>query len=233
MLLGPYKTNKNKNTKLMKNINLTPASCTFTTKSGKTVNCKPIFEGIANQVGAYAIKGGQDMPIEDLEDLRQDAFLKSLTSFESFDPERPNGCPQAYGARISCNLERDAFRKGNARKARFTSLEYLQERDARSKENTRKGRFSNLDGYGEAPGPDSMLESRETVSFVLRKLSKMGENHRMILDMARQGCTAEEIAETLGCSLNAVYIRLHKARKAFAAALGQEFMSRYGYRLGA
>lgn len=216
MLWGPYKTNKNKNTKLMKNINLTPANCTFTTKSGKTVNCMPIFEGIVNQVGAYATEGGKDMSVEDLEDIRQDAFKKALTSCGAFDPEKSNGCPQAYGASISRRLERDAFRKANARKARFSSLDDLS-----------------YEMGGEAQGADSVLESSEAVSYILRKLSKMGENHRTILEMARQDCTADEIAEMLGCSLNAVYIRLHKARKAFAAALGQEFMSRCGYRLGA
>ena len=109
----------------MKIINLTSANSAFTTVNGNTVNMKDVFEGIVNQVGAYARKGGREMPEEDLEDLRQEAFRKALISQGSYDPKKSNGCPQAYGAAISRRLEWDEYRKMNSRKARLSSIDAL------------------------------------------------------------------------------------------------------------
>lgn len=200
----------------MKNVNLTPANCTFTTNSGKTVNLQPVLQGIANQVGAYARKGGKDMAAEDLEDLRQDAFRKAVVSHAAFDSEKSKGCPQAYGASIARRLEWDAYRRDMSRKARFESLDE-----------------SPSEWMGDAAGADTALESEEAVSHIMETLSTMKENHRTVLEMTMGDYTAEEMAEALGCSVGAVYTRLCKARKAFAAALGREFLSDCGYRLSA
>lgn len=200
----------------MKIINLTSANSAFTTVNGNTVNMRDVFEGIVKQVGAYARKGGREMPEEDLEDLRQEAFRKALISQGSYDPKKSNGCPQAYGAAISRRLEWDEYRKMNSRKARLSSIDALP-----------------LEMEGEGFGASSGLESEEAVSYIEETLSKMKESHRTVLQMALEGYSADEMAESLDCSVGAVYTRLCKARKAFAAALGRKFLSGYGYRLSA
>ena len=69
------------------------------------------------------------------------------------------------------------------------------------------------------------------MSYILDNMAKLGESYRRVLELSLEGYETKEIADLLGCTPGAVYTKLCKARKAFAATLGAEFLSQYGYKL--
>lgn len=200
---------------------------TFTTTSGKTIRFEDIFVGIDNEVCRYERQGGRDMRREDLADLRQDAFKKAVVASKgSYDPAKgKHNCPQAYGAAIARMCERDAYCKSVERAKRFTAFECGDEND--------EGFVPyEISGYrGDEFEADRELKTKEAMSYIMGRLAKLGENYRKVLELSMDGYTTEEISKLLGCTANAVYTRLSKARKAFAATLGHEFLAQYGYKL--
>ena len=195
---------------------------TFTTASGKIVRFEDIFVGIDNELRRYEWHGGKEMLPEDLENLRQDAFVKAIVASKgSYDPEKCR-CPQAYGAAIARMCERDAFCKSVKRSQHFTAFEYGNE----DKWESIPYKFS---GYrGDEFEADRELKTKEAMSFIWDKMAKLGESYRKVLKLSLAGYTSKEISNLLGCSVSAVHSRLFKARKAFAAALGPEFLAQYG-----
>ena len=211
----------------MANYLTTHTNETFTTPSGKTIRFEDIFVGIDNEVGRYGRQGGKGMRHEDLEDIRQDAFRKAVVASKgSYDPKKgKHNCPQAYGAAIARMCERDAFCKSVERAKRFTAFECGDENE--------KGFVPyEISGYrGDEFETDRELKTEEAMSYIMGRMAKLGESYRRILELSMAGHTTEEISHILGCSANAVYTRLCKARKAFAATLGYEFLAQYGYKL--
>lgn len=71
-------------------------------------------------------------------------------------------------------------------------------------------------GYGDGGGPGGS----STADLVLEGLGRITERHREVLILVYwDSFTTAELARCLGCSEGAAAVRLHRARKAFAAAL--------------
>lgn len=71
-------------------------------------------------------------------------------------------------------------------------------------------------------GPDRALEQQRSVRLVHRVLDRLGEKDRSILIMFElQELSGAEIAEVLGIQVNAVWVRLHRARQAFVKVMAQ------------
>lgn len=63
-------------------------------------------------------------------------------------------------------------------------------------------------------GPDAVAASREELRILERALGRLPEDKRELLLLARFGSlTYEEIAETLGCTVGALKVRVHRALK--------------------
>jgi len=72
----------------------------------------------------------------------------------------------------------------------------------------------------QAPRADALLERADLARIVQAELSKLTEEHRIILVLRDiQGLSYEEIAETLGLELGTVRSRLHRARMEMKARL--------------
>ena len=211
----------------MANFLTTHTNETFTTKSGKIIRYEDIFVGIDNEVTRYEWHGGKEMDPEDLKDLRQDAFKKAVVASKgSYDPDKgKHNCPQAYGATIARMCERDAYRKSVERASRFTAYECGDE--------TKEGYVPyEISSYrGDEFEAVRELKTKEAMSYIKDCMAKLSEGYRKVLELTMDGYTSEEISKILGCSVNAVYTRLSKARKAFAATLGREFLSQNGIKL--
>jgi RNA polymerase sigma-70 factor (ECF subfamily) len=68
----------------------------------------------------------------------------------------------------------------------------------------------------EAPeaGPDTVAARREELRLLERALGRLPDDKRELLLLARFGSlTYEEIAETLGCTVGALKVRVHRALK--------------------
>ena len=211
----------------MTNKHSTHTNETFTTASGKTFRYEDIFVGIDNEICRYGRQGGKEMGREDLKDLRQDAFKKAVVACKgSYDPDKSkHNCPQAYGAAIARSCEWDAYRKSAERAWRFPALECGDE----DEEGFVPYEFA---GYrGDEFEADRELKTKEAIDYIMGRLAKLGESHRKVLELSMDGYATEEISDILGCSASAVYTRLSKARKAFAAALGREFLAQNGLKL--
>ena len=185
-------------------------SDTFTTKSGAAVRFEDIFEGISKEISRYRYKGGRHLSDEEIEDLRQEAFKKAIISIGSYDPERSFGCPQAYGYAVARNCEKNVFRKTAKRDSVLSS------------------QMTECEG-GEEFSSDRELTSKEAVSYIKDKIATLPDNQRKVLELSIQGVEPERISQILGCSQNAVYSRLCRAKQALTEALGKEFLSEYGY----
>ena len=71
-----------------------------------------------------------------------------------------------------------------------------------------------------APRLDKVMEQREMSDCVRRYLEALAEPYRIVILLHDlQGLTNPEIANLLGVSLDAVKIRLHRARSKLRAAL--------------
>ncbi len=72
-----------------------------------------------------------------------------------------------------------------------------------------------------APGPDEAVMSGARRALVYRALDRLPEKQRTVLVMFElEGMTGAEIAEVLGIRPATVFVQIHRARAAFAKALG-------------
>lgn len=71
-------------------------------------------------------------------------------------------------------------------------------------------------GHGDGSGPGR----NSTADLVMEALGRIPERHREVLILVYwDSFTTAELARCLGCSEGAAGVRIHRARKAFAAAL--------------
>lgn len=73
-----------------------------------------------------------------------------------------------------------------------------------------------------AAGPAETAEARQALDLVYRALEDLREPDRRVLILHQlEGLTGPEIAELEGIAPSSVWVRLHRARKRFAAALAK------------
>lgn len=207
---------------MKKNLNSTTHE-TFTTENGNIIRYEDLFEGIRKNVEIYGHRGGNNLSKEDLEDIFQDAALKVIRSKERFDLDKCHGRPQAYGSRVATLQERDAFKKAETHREKFTSFERRNEDDEYYEPQDILGASS------EECEADRKLESKEAISYIHRKIAQLNENHRRIIELTADGYKPRQIAEILGCEPKEVSSTLFKARLALRKALGAKFMTDYGH----
>ena len=194
----------------MSNNRLIHTNETFTTKGGTVVRYEDIFEGIGKEISRYRYKGGRHLSDEDIEDLRQEAFKKAITSSGSYDPEKSFGCPQAYGYAIALSCEKNAFKKVAKRDSIFSS------------------QMIECEG-GDEFSSERDLRSKEALSYIKDKIATLPEKQRKVLELSILGYEPKRISQILGCTPNAVLSRLCRARQSLAEALGKHFLSEYGF----
>jgi RNA polymerase sigma-70 factor (ECF subfamily) len=132
----------------------------------------------------------------DAEEAAQDVFVKVYQSLNKF---KGDSSFSTWLYRITANHCLDVLRKRNRRKN--VSLDAMVEQEG-----------SQIQKLFATPGlADTQLENRQLADKILSTLS---EDHRHILTLREaEGLEYQEIAEVLGCSLDAVKGRLARARK--------------------
>jgi RNA polymerase sigma-70 factor (ECF subfamily) len=138
---------------------------------------------------------------EEAEDVKQEAFLRVLTKAEQF---RGDCSFKTWILRIAHNLCCSALR----RRQRRPEVDPLDEMVLEPRE-------EQVDA-----NPEAHLLRRELAAQVQAALQALPEHHRaMIVLREMEGLTYDEIAEALGCTRNAVKVRLHRAREALRKKL--------------
>ncbi len=130
------------------------------------------------------------------DDAAQEVFIKA---YESLDAFRGDAAFSTWLHRIAYNRCLDILRRENRRRAE--SWEALLEKEGDS--------IHRLLAAPSAPGP-----SDEDAELARRVLDQLEAGPRLILTLREvQGYTYRELAETLGCSIDAVKARLRRARR--------------------
>jgi len=137
------------------------------------------------------------------EDATQDAFLSAFRGIRSFR----GSSFRAWLMRIAANASTDELR----RRAR---------RPALSLDVAPPGADEPFDVPDAAAGPEALAISAEVQGHIQAALLRLPEDQRLAVIMCDiEGCSYEEIAEAMRCSLGTVKSRIARGREKLRAAL--------------
>jgi RNA polymerase sigma-70 factor, ECF subfamily len=154
---------------------------------------RELYEQHAADVYRFALWLGADRP--DAEDITSETFARALASNAPMRTETV----KAYLFTIARRYYLELRRRARPHIALSDSL-----RDSR-------------------PGPDAQVEQASETAATAGALGRLTADDRAILVMrAVHDLSYEEIARTLGISVVAVKVRLHRARKRLSASSPQE-----------
>jgi RNA polymerase sigma-70 factor (ECF subfamily) len=143
---------------------------------------------------AYRVARRLGTPVEELEDVCQEAFLVAFRKLDEFREGRFT----TWLYRIAANVASDRHRRRRVRRA-----------------------FASMWGGGHEvePGPrtpEREYESAEAEALVSRILERMAPKKREVFALFElEGLSGEEVAERVGCKVATVWTRLFHARKEF------------------
>lgn len=143
----------------------------------------------------------------DAEDLAQETFLKAYAGLGGFREEAGFG---TWLHRITVNLWTSELRR--RKRGQPSSLDAPLE--------TEEGEELDRLVVDPLPGPDEILDQKETRRLLVQALNALSPEHRAILVLREiQGCQYEEIARILACPVNTVKSRLNRARSALRRSM--------------
>ncbi len=149
---------------------------------------------------------------DDAEDLAQEVFIRAFHSLKGFRLEADFG---TWLHRIAVNMWLN-IKKKNSRVVQLSLDDPIS---------TEEGEVSREVAGPEGAGdPLAALEEAEFRDLVRRALMMLSEEHRTALVLRdMEGCSYEEMAVVLQCSLGTVKSRISRARKAMRGLMGKEF----------
>ena len=203
----------------MENI-YTNANSSFTTASGRTVNCKPIFDAIEKSVEINGRPNERLLEEGQLKDIKQTAIGNALAKLDSFNPSMSK--PQTWASRIAKNAVNDAV---DARVRRLKRTKPFEYRTPDGDEFINPSVERAASGY-EA---DREVESEEACRIIGEAIASLPDNFRKAIILASRGKQPKRIAKVLGLTPGAATTLLCRARKALKEKLGSEFLADYGY----
>jgi RNA polymerase sigma-70 factor (ECF subfamily) len=165
-----------------------------------------VFEQYRDRIYRYILRHVRDT-IE-AEDLTQETFLRAHRQLQSL---RDASALSAWLYRIATHVCYDRFRQASYR----NQPESLDRPSGAGHEKVER-RLADEDG----PRLEAVIEQAEMTACVQDYLEKLPDEYRMAIILHDlHGLTNPEIAQMLGCSLDTVKIRVHRARKKLQAAL--------------
>lgn len=156
------------------------------------------FESLYHQEFPYVVRSLRRLGVgpADLPDLCHEVFLAVFQKLNSYDPSRPVR-PWLFGFAFRAASEA----RGRTHRRRETSDDALAEHPSLS-------------------DPHSSAESNLARTLVLEALSTLPEERRAVFILHDlDGCSAPDIASSLGIPLNTVYSRLRVGRGEMVAVL--------------
>ena len=135
----------------------------------------------------------------DAGDVVQEAFLRVIKYMKTYDPSQPF---EAWLSQIIRNVYLNSLR-----------LE-ARRRSVPLSDDTREGVLPLEEVLADpAPGPEQAAQSRSDQDQVQAALTELSPTLRMaVILVDLEGMGREDCARTLGCSLSALDVRLHRAR---------------------
>lgn len=168
------------------------------TSEPETASIDVIYDRYAPQVERWARRLAG--PQVDAEDLLHDIFLVVLRRWPEF---RGEAKVTTWLFRITQHVVR--WRRRNAAVRRWLWDRHGQD---------------SLDARANLPTPVEELERREQQRRLYAALDRLPEKYRTTLVLsAIEGMSGEQIAELTECEVNAVWVRLHRARAKLADLL--------------
>ncbi len=151
---------------------------------------------------------------DEAEDLTQDVFLKVIQGLPDF---RGHAAVSTWLYRIATNAARDRLRRASFQQARSAApidaagdgVGGVDEADAAMTD--------------EAPSADQQLMWDEMRDRLMELVERLPPHYRTVLVLSElEGLKNGDIAEVLGVSLEAVKIRLHRARAKLKAEMDRD-----------
>jgi RNA polymerase sigma-70 factor (ECF subfamily) len=165
-----------------------------------------VFKENRERIHRYILRMVRD-PTE-AEDLTQETFVRAHRSLGSV---RDEASLTAWLYRIATHVCYDRFRQSSYRNA----PESLDARHA-----NRPDALEERTADPDSPKLDEVVERKEMSACVQEYIVELSDDFRMaILLHDLHGLSNPEIAQMLGCSLEMVKIRVHRARRKLEAAL--------------
>lgn len=139
------------------------------------------------------------------EDVVADTFLAAFRRRAAYDLSRPDARPWLFGI-----VTREIARRRRAEEARYRAM-------------ARSGNDDRADSFADSFADDvtASVAAQATRAAMAEALRGLPAGDRdVLLLVAWNGFSYEEVAETLGIKLGTVRSRLHRARRRVRAALG-------------
>jgi RNA polymerase sigma-70 factor (ECF subfamily) len=172
-------------------------------KASASLNSAAVFEQYRERIYLYILRMVKD--VTEAEDLTQETFLRAHRNLHNLKDE---SSLTAWLYRIATHVCYDRFRQSSYRNA-------PQSIDATSSGEP----AAEIEDPG-APRLEKAVEQKEMSSCVQEYLVELPDDYRIAIILHDlHGLTNPEIAEMLGCSLDTVKIRIHRARRKLEAAL--------------
>ena len=166
-------------------------------------NFAAIYEDFQPKVLRY-LKGlvGPD----EAEDISQNVFLKVHAGLKDF---RGEASLSTWVYRIATNAALDRLRSRSFREAAQVASGAAAPGDAAD-----AGAVADVAGNTAEPSAESLFMRREANECIANFVDALPENYRTVLAMSDlDGLKNREIADILGLSVDAIKIRLHRARR--------------------
>jgi RNA polymerase sigma-70 factor (ECF subfamily) len=180
-----------------------PAGNTHGGSHMETVSFDELFETYEKPIRGYVLRMVGDETVAD--DLTQEIFVKVHRKLDSFEGKSKLS---TWIYRVATNACLDHFRSGAHKRGKTTvSLDGdLQPEETPLPDN--------------GPAVDDAVIRKEMGGCVREFVDALPGNYRAVVVLHDfQGLKNREIAEVLGCSLDTVKIRLHRARRRLEASL--------------
>ena len=178
----------------------------LSSRAAALVTSAAVFQQYRDRIYRYILRLVRDE--HEAEDLTQETFLRAHRQLDALqDP----AALTVWLYRIATHVCYDRFRQASYRHP-VASL------DVASEESSDAGDGQPADTR--APRLDQVIEQGEMSECVRGFLEELSDDYRMVVllhDLHEM--TNPEIAQMLGCSLETVKIRLHRARRKLKAAL--------------
>ena len=144
---------------------------------------------------------------EEAWDVSQEVFIKAFRALASF---RREANFKTWLLRITANLCKD-----HAKKRRLLTVSFDSRRQA--------------DAAAVTPGPCQALEAQELGQAIQKALDCLSHKHKTAFMLREfEGCSYEEMAQIMNCSVGTVMSRLHHARKKLQESLQEMGVRRDG-----
>lgn len=202
----------------------TRTDVSFVAANGTVVRYQDYLEGI-NHALMYFVRNRM-LPVEDLRNAAQDVAMRIWEIRETLSPRCKEDCFR-YGRTSMVNRVRDAWRAASRGRGDVPLSSMSGEID---EDLFGDGVWADrlVPVAGREYEADTRAVLNDVNAYVDGAIDSLVDAHREVMAMRKQGFSPSEIGEALGCGAEPPYVRIHRAKKALAERLGEDFLRENG-----